>query len=187
MKRVSYLLLMLLLLAFITAAGGCGKKETATAKAPVSSSSRAATSVAPDSAQGDHVIKTPDEFLASYRDFADRLDSLAERTRKAYLPWSEGKVPVEKYLDETRSLYEEMKALNSETDLKTEVELKAADQKAVRADAVMRAYLKASKDVNDFLVVSNTRPDNEIKAKYQELMVNKYPRDMQELKKLLAK
>ncbi|MGE5379858.1 MAG: hypothetical protein ACM3NT_02195 [Methylocystaceae bacterium] len=174
-------LLWLLILVLSINLLGCSKK---TSDSP--SPSSVAVETTNNQENGIRTITNSTELVSSYRDWTVRLDDIASKTKAAYTPWSKGEITVEKYLEQTKKLYEEMKQLNIETDLKTDVKLKKDDtNETEKAGKIIAAYQLVSKDLNDFLVTSNTRGDDEIKAKYQELILNNYTAHLKALNDLL--
>jgi hypothetical protein len=131
------------------------------------------------------VINTPDQFVAKNKEWAAKLETMAGETKSAYTDWSNGTIKTDEFKSKISGIYEKMEALNKETDFGTEVDLKASDQKKADYEQINKAYLKASKDLNDFLYMMDKAVDEQIKPWYEQLITEKYDQDVAKLKTLL--
>ncbi|NPV90680.1 MAG: hypothetical protein HPY50_07910 [Firmicutes bacterium] len=157
------------LLIILVAVSGCGGKKP-----------EAQYPAVPESG----TIETADSFLNSYQGWTSRLEKLGGQTQQAYMDWESNKIDTETYIVKSRDIYEAIKKLNDEADLKADIKLSDGDKQKVKHDEVTSAYNKASKGLNDYLYQLPHIPDDQIKVKYKA-MIEKYNSDMTQLKKSL--
>jgi len=134
---------------------------------------------------GQTTITKKEDFLSLYKEWTSRLETIANKTNNNYSDWINGKIDTEQFTINNQQIYNEIKQLKNESDLKTDFNLVESDKQKVNFEAVTNAYIKACKDLNDFFYFVPHLSDDEIKSKYEELIKDKYNSDVSELKKLL--
>jgi pectate lyase len=181
-------LAIVVLLAFLILPAGCKSKKETAVNNPAgtgSTSTAGPTGSSVSNPDGTVVVSTAEKFLDLHREWTRKLESIADRVNRHYSDWTGGKITEEEYVTRMIELRKEMKELNKKTDLLTEFKLSDSDKQKVNYEAVYRGYLIASKGVNDFIEAACSRPAEEIKTKYGELIKNKYQNDMAKLKAAL--
>lgn len=179
-------LAIVVLLALLILPAGCKSKQETAADSPAGAGSTVtSTGTAATNPDQPVVVGTAERFLNLHREWTRKLENIADRVNSYYGDWTGGKITEEEYVTRMIELRKEMKELNKKTDLLTEFKLSDSDKQKVNYEAVYRGYLIASKGVNDFIEAACSRPAEEIKTKYGELIKNKYQNDMAKLKAAL--
>jgi hypothetical protein len=129
-------------------------------------------------------ISSPATFLWFYRQWTDRLTGLAGEVNDSYSKWSNHQINRQEFLDQLYAVQEKLEGLKLDADY-SDVELNQKDQQSINSEAITKAYLMAEKGVNDFLYYAPHLNDEQIKAKYNDLILNEYNTGNQELKMLL--
>lgn len=132
------------------------------------------------------VVTQKEEFLNLYRGSTKAMEDIAQRTNQAYSDWNSGIIDRKAFLEKTEAISGELNSMTRRMEQETSFDLKESDKKQVNYDAVTKAYGRASKDISDFYYFLPHLKDNEVKPKYEELMVNKFGSDIKELKSLLG-
>lgn len=179
---------IVVLLAVLFLPAGCkSKQETAPNSPAATETSTGAAGNAQTGPDQTAVITTAKKFLDLHWEWTGKLESIADKVNSLYGDWTGGKITEEEYVTKMIELRKEVKELNRKTDLLTEFKLSDGDRQKANFEAVYRGYLAASKDVNDFVEYACTRPAEEIKAKYDILIKDRYQKDLAALKSALQK
>lgn len=175
--------IFILSIALITLTGCQNSKDSTKSDPPKE------THVTAYSSYGNKTVTSSRDFSNMYEDWASRLNGLAGTTEETYDNWINGKLKTDDLYKKMEQIYADMKQLKRESDLKTEFNLNEEDKKQVNYDAVVEAYNKASKDLNDFLYMTYTLqlPDDRIKSKYSDLINKDYNENYGKLKTLLSR
>jgi hypothetical protein len=174
MDRVRCIAIIMLMLVVLASAAGCKSKSGLPGE----------LAGQPGSAAQDQPVTSPDTYLSLFKQWADRLDKLAGEISDAYGKWTSGSTSRQEFLDQLSAIEGKMKELSEEADYKA-FELKSKDQQRINSKAIDSAYFTAEKYVNDFLYYAPHLGDDEIKAKYEDLILNKYRAGNRELMVLL--
>lgn len=166
--RFKILIVILIVITFFTSS--CTKPKTETAINPVP----------------DRNITTTDEFHAVLKNWTDRLMVMAVSTSKAYDSWTAGQINREEFIVKTQQIYEQMKQLKKQSDLKEEFKLSEIDKKQVNYDSMLNAYNNAKKDLNDFLFLVPQLEDDQIKSIYNNKVKENFNENVTELKNQLT-
>lgn len=135
---------------------GCNKKHEPVVTFEPSSAAPAAG----------HVISEAGEFKTTFTNWVDRLSSMADSTGEAYNSWSEGQISEEEFIAKTQEIYEEMRNLKRESDLKAEFNMTGTYDEQVSYDAVINSYNNAKKNLNDFLYLAPKMSGVQLKEAY---------------------
>lgn len=152
--RLKVLALTAIMLLVITA--GCNKKHD-----PVVTFTDPAAN---------RVISEAGEFKTTFVNWTDRLSSMADRTSEAYNNWNEGQISEDEFIAKTQEIYEEMKNLKRENELRTEFDMTGTYEEQVNYDTVINAFNNAKKDLNNFLYLAQEELTGE---KLKEAYVNR--------------
>ena len=118
----------------------------------------------PDAKKG---ITAVNEFQDIYKDWANRLTSVADSTDQAYNNWSSGQITKDEFADITRDLYKETKRLKTESSYNTVFNLSESDKKLADYDLITSSYSKALIQMNDFLDFLPTLEEQQIVTSYK--------------------
>lgn len=112
-------------------------------------------------------VTSADEFQNTYKDWTNRLNSVAVSTGQAYSSWSSGQISKDEFAAKTRDLYKETKRLKTEVSYNIVFNLNDSDQELVYYDVVSGSYYKALIQMNDFLYLLPTLEEEQIKDSYE--------------------
>jgi len=179
MTKVRFSAIVLFLLVF---AAGCRPSGVQ----PVKNQGPAQSGQSQSSQKMQQPISSPDTFLSLYKQWAGNLASLAGEVNGSYNNWSAGQNTRQEFLDQLYAIQQKLTVLKMDADYQ-DFELNATDQQRIGSRAITRAYLVAEKSVNDFLYYAPHLNDQQIKAKYADLMLDHYSSDNKELQTLLGR
>jgi hypothetical protein len=148
--KIKYLVVLFVL---ITMLAGCGKGRSVNTISENTDSKKEVTTV--------------DDFQKIYKDWTDRLLTVAEGTNQVYNSWSSGQISRDEFAVKTRELYKETKKLKTEISYNTVFNLSESDQKLVYYDLVSDSYYKALIQMNDFLYLLPTLEEEQVKDSYE--------------------
>ncbi len=178
MTKIRYAAIVLFLMVF---AAGCRSIGAKPASNPL-----ATQSGQPQSTQkAQQPISSPDSFLSLYKQWNGRLANLAGEVNDSYSKWNNHQISRQEFLDQLYATQEKLETLKLDADYK-DFELNETDQQRINSKAITRAYLVAEKGVNDFLYYAPHLNDEQIKAKYNDLILGQYSIANKELQTLLG-
>lgn len=149
--RTKYLIVALVLVALLA---GCQGKSKA-----INTVSEDPTAI--------KTVTSADEFQNIYKDWTNRLTSIAGSTDQVYNSWSSGQINKDEFAAKTRDLYKETKRLKTESSYNTVFNLNDSDQELVYYDVVSGSYYKALIQMNDFLYLLPTLEEEQVKDSYE--------------------
>lgn len=149
--RTKYLIVVLVLVALLAGCQGKSNSINTVAEEPTAKKT----------------ITSADEFQNTYKDWTNRLTSVAGSTGQAYNSWSSGQISKDEFAAKTRDLYKETKRLKTEVSYNTVFNLNESDQELVYYDVVSGSYYKALIQMNDFLYLLPTLDEEQIKDSYE--------------------
>lgn len=180
------ILAAVVLLALLIFSAGCNKsKSEPAANNPAGPASTGTSNTAAATPDQTVVVSTADRFLDMHKEWTRQLESITQRVNSLFNDWAGGKITEEQFLEKLVEIRNEMRVLNKKTDLLTEFKLSEGDKQKVGYDAIYKGYLYASKSVSDFLEMAPSLTAEQIKAKYGELVKDKYQKEIDKLKAAL--
>jgi hypothetical protein len=172
---------LVIVLLTISGCGGDGKKAADSAtdvKAPPAASGQPHTNT--------KTITAIDQFTPQYKNWTSRMEEIAAAANTAYGEWTSGKANKEQFLTKIKDLKGQMQKLNEETDLLTEFNYTPEEKAKINYDAIAKEYARASKNLNDFLVIaSRLEDDAAVKDKFNSYITENYAKHLEALKNIL--
>lgn len=149
--RTKYLIVVLVLIALLAGCQGRSKTINTVAEDPTAKKT----------------VTSADEFQNIYKDWTNRLTSIAVSTDQVYSSWSSGQISKDEFAAKTRELYKETKRLKTEVSYNIDFNLNDSDQELVYYDVVSGSYYKALIQMNDFLYLLPTLEEGQVKDSYE--------------------
>ena len=178
----------MILLIMLLVATGCGNGKNAQPAATNTNAHDATVNnntkhVVPVNSDNANVtIIGTDSFLKTYKNWAGRLEEIAQKTNEQYGELINNKTTTDKFLNNITQIYAEMESLKN-NNLLTDFNLTTSEKKNANYDQITKDYAHASKDLNDFLYYAPHLKKEELQAKYDILIKNKYNNDIVTLNK----
>lgn len=167
MKIKVFALIFVIIMLFTS---GCKEPKTETTINPVA----------------DQTVITINEFETTLKNWTDRLSGMADNTSNVYNSWVTGQISKEEFISKTEQIYEQMKQLKKQSDLKTEFGLTESDKQKVNFDSVLFSYDNSKKDLNDFLFMVPQLQEDQIKSMYNNKIKENFNENIAELKRQLT-
>ncbi len=178
MIRIRYAAIVLFLLVFAAGCRSIGAK-------PVQNQEPAQSGQAQPAQNAQQPISSPDTFLSLYKQWSGSLANLAGEVNDSYSNWTDQQISRQEFLDQLYTTQQKLESLKMDADYK-DFDLNETDQQRIGSQAITREYLVAEKGVNDFLYYAPHLNDQQIKAKYDNLILDQYSNANQELQTLLS-
>jgi hypothetical protein len=178
MTKVRDVVIVLLLLVFVAGCRSIGAKS-------VNNLGPAQSGQPQTTPSAQQPISAPDTFLSLYKQWAGNLADLAGEVNDSYSKWNNHQISRQEFLDQLYATQQKLETLEKDVDYK-DFELNETDQQGINSKAITRAYLIAEKGVNDFLYYAPHLNDQQIKARYNSLMLEQYASANKDLQTLFS-
>lgn len=162
--RLKIFTVVLLVIMLLTS--GCKKQKTEITINPVQ----------------DQSITTITDFQTTLQNWTDQLTAMTDNTSSVYDSWDAGQTSKEEFVAKAQEIYEQMKQLKKQSDLKVEFRLTESDKQKANYNSVINAYNNAKKDLNDFLYIVPQVEDDQIKSMYNNKIKENFKEDITELR-----
>jgi hypothetical protein len=178
MSKKHFVVILLVLLATSAFAAGCRARSAASPATAAQSGHSSAT-------RSGQPITSAGTFLTLYKQWAGSLANLAGEINNSYSQWSNQQISKQEFLSQLYATQKKLESLKMTADYQN-FELSTADRQKVNSQTITRTYFMAEKGVNDFLYYAPHLNDQQIKAKYNDLIQYKYANSYKELQTLLG-